>query len=111
MLARQIAELSAPRAATPTPGTRGRQRTPTGRDLQAFLETGIAGFAPLAERPLSQPTPLVDETIVPIQALLYSGRAALDRALELRAEIGREGGTPSADTLAELFDLLELATS
>jgi chemotaxis protein histidine kinase CheA len=131
-LARRIAELAGAREAAPTeplgtpavgapspaaarPPTaspeRARLRTPTGQDLQAFLETGIAGFAPLATRPLSEPVPIVEGDIVPIQNLLYAGRAALDRALELRTELTRQGGTPSHDALAELFDLLELATA
>ena len=128
-LARRVAELSgqrtaapprpsaesAPRAAAtdgPASATeRPRQRTPTGRDLQAFLETGIAGFAPLAARPLSEPVPLVDDAIVPIQTLLYSGRSALDRALELRQEVARQAGAPSPEVLTELYDLLGLAAA
>jgi hypothetical protein len=116
-IAKRIAELSASTASGLTPPTshpavtQRRAPTPTGRELQTFLQSGIAGFATLAERPLSQPVPLVDETIVPIQALLYSGRGALDRAREIRQEIARIGGPPSPDALAELFDLLDLAAT
>jgi hypothetical protein len=112
-LATRLRELSAPRPArhTPAPAARGRQPTPTGKELQHFLQSGIAGFSTLAERPLSAPVPLVDETVVPIQELLYRGRGALDRARELRQEIAQGGGTPSAEALAELFDLLDLAAT
>ena len=116
-LAQRIGELMASTSSGLTPATshppveRGRQPTPTGRELQTFLQSGIAGFSTLAARPLSQPVPLVDETVVPIQSLLYSGRSALDRARELRVEIARHGGSPSPDALAELFDLLDLAAA
>lgn len=117
-LLQRISELMASTSSGLTPATshppvqqRGKQPTPTGRELQTFLQSGIAGFSTLAARPLSQPVPLVDETVVPIQSLLYSGRGALDRARELRAEIAQLGGSPSPDTLAELFDLLDLAAA
>ena len=116
-LLQRIAELTASTSSGLTPATsqpavqRGAQRTPTGRQLQDFLQSGISGFSTLGTRPLSQPVPLVDETVVPIQTLLYSGRGALDRARELRAEIARHGGSPTPDTLAELFDLLDLAAA
>jgi hypothetical protein len=116
-LMRRISELTASTSSGLTPATshapvqRGRQPTPTGRELQTFLQSGIAGFSTLSSRPLSQPVPLVDETVVPIQTLLYSGRSALDRARELRSEIAHHGGSPSPDALAELFDLLDLAAA
>lgn len=116
-LVKRIAELTASTSSGLTPATshppvrQGRQPTPTGRELQTFLQSGIAGFSTLSSRPLSQPVPLVDETVVPIQTLLYSGRSALDRARELRGEIAHGGGAPSPDALAELFDLLDLAVA
>ena len=115
-IAKRIAELSASTASGLTPPTshpavQRRQPTPTGRELQTFLQSGIAGFATLSERPLSQPVPIVDENVVPIQALLYSGRGALHRARELREEIAQQGGPPTSEALAELFDLLDLAAA
>ena len=116
-IANRIAELSASTASGLTPPTshpavvQRRQPTPTGRELQTFLQSGIAGFSTLAERPLSQPVPLIDETVVPIQTLLYSGRGALERARQIRREIAQGSGSPSPDALAELFDLLDLAAT
>lgn len=116
LLAR-IAELTASTSSGLTPATsqpavqRGRQPTPTGRELQTFLQSGISGFASLSSRPLSQPVAIIDESVVPIQTLLYSGRSALDRARELRVEIAQHGGSPTPDALAELFDLLDLAAA
>ena len=116
-IATRIAQLSASTASGLTPPTshppvvQRNKPTPTGRELQTFLQSGIAGFSTLSERPLSQPVPLIDETVVPIQSLLYSGRGALDRAREIRQEIAQGGGPPSPDALAELFDLLDLAAA
>lgn len=86
--------------------------TPTGKELRALLQTGIAGFQPLSQAPLSEPASLGDDDIVPIESLLYRGRAALDRAIAVRDEMQRaskSGTAPDAAALAELFDLLELA--
>jgi chemotaxis protein histidine kinase CheA len=100
--------VAAPRA----PRNGARARTPTGRDLAALLDAGISGLGQqLSQRPLSQAVPIIDETLVPIETLLYRGRAALDRARELRNHLRGSDRTPSGDELAELYDLLELATS
>ncbi|HEU4628229.1 MAG TPA: Hpt domain-containing protein [Gemmatimonadaceae bacterium] len=89
---------------------------PTGRDLHALLESGIAGITRLqteSEVAAASGAPRrrsgTPDEAVPIGELLYRGRAALGRALELRDEIRREGGTPSTEQLDELFDLLDLA--
>ena len=83
-------------------------RTPTGRKLQDFLQNGIAGFGALENTPLSNPAVIPDEEIVPIESLLYRGKAALERARELRAAMLSER-TPQRETIEELFDLLDLA--
>ena len=46
---------------------------------------------------------------MPIESLLYRGRAALDRAVEIRDAMRRAGPPTDPDALEELFDLLELA--
>ena len=99
-------------APAPMAAPRRASSTPTGKELRALLQTGIAGFQPLSQAPLSEPASLGDDDIVPIESLLYRGRAALDRALAVRDEMQRvsqSGATPDAAALAELFDLLELA--
>ena len=100
-----------PANALATPGARTHARTPTGRALHAMLQTGISGIGALSARPLSAPVPLIDPTLVPIEALLYRGRAALTRALELREQLRTRGGPPPQETLEELYDLLELANA
>lgn len=96
-------------AAAPEPSS----PTPTGRDLQSMLATGIAGIERLDDAPLSEPVAIVDDSVVPIESLLYRGRAALDRALQLRESIrGRmKEGEPAREDVDELLDLLELVAT
>jgi hypothetical protein len=83
-----------------------------GGELRSLLETGIAGIGQLGERPLSQPVPIVDDSVVPMDTLLYRGRAALERAIAVRDQIRQaNGGVPSREALDELFDLLDLAAT
>lgn len=101
------AEASGDAAAAPP--SRERVRTPTGPALQAYLEDGISGLQALENRPLSPPAQLPAEEIVPIENLLYSGRRALERAAQLRAEMRAANAVPSREVVQELFDLVELA--
>lgn len=103
----------APAAASGNAGAarKGTRRTPSGAELQSLLQTGISGIGQLGDRPLSQPVALIDESLAPIDEFLYRGRAALDRARELREEIQRGGGVPEPGQLEELLDLIELAAT
>ena len=83
----------------------GRPRTPTGDQLVRYLDQGLAGLGSLEERPLSARVPVPEERIVPITDLLYRGRGALQRAVELREEV-RDGRTPTVDTMQQPWDLL-----
>lgn len=102
-----------PPAAAPASMARRPSTTPTGKELRALLQTGIAGFDDLSQAPLSEPASIGDDNIVPIESLLYRGRAALERAIAVRDDMqrARSSGTGATDetSLAELFDLLELA--
>jgi chemotaxis protein histidine kinase CheA len=71
------------------------------------LESAIAAFDALSEERFAEPA-LVEE-IVPVDALLYRGRAALDRAMQIRDQLRRAGGSPAPELLEELYDLVELA--
>jgi chemotaxis protein histidine kinase CheA len=97
-----------PERVPPAPAQQPTTRTPTGRDLRAFIENGLAGFSALEATPLSSPVPLPDEEVVPIEQLLYRGQAALTRARELREEALGVAAPPRA-VIEELFDLLDLA--
>jgi chemotaxis protein histidine kinase CheA len=81
---------------------------PVGAGLASLLELGIASVEELAERPLSAPIP-VEETLVPIESLIYRGEAAWRRALELRDDL-RKQASPPRESLEELYDLLDLVT-
>lgn len=71
------------------------------------LDSAIAAFDSLSEERFAEPA-LVEE-VVPVDALLYRGRAALDRAMQIRDELRRAGGAPAPELLEELYDLVELA--
>jgi hypothetical protein len=47
----------------------------------------------------------------PIESLLYKGRAALDRALEVRHEILQGGSEGVGERVEELLDLVALAAA
>ena len=49
--------------------------------------------------------------MIPIEDLLFRGKDALQRALTLGESLKRAGAVPDADTLAELYDLLQLAAA
>jgi chemotaxis protein histidine kinase CheA len=85
--------------------------TPTGRELHALLQSSISGLNRLDSQPLSQPVPIIEDTIVPIETLLYDGTGALARAREVREELRRRGGEPDRELLDELYDLLDLVTA
>lgn len=84
---------------------------PTGAALQHALDSGLSGLARLNDEPMAEPQNVEDDGVVPIQDLLYRGKAALARAREVGDGIKAAGLSPDADALAELFDLLELAAS
>lgn len=97
-------------AAPPRPANGARSRTPSGRNLAALLDSGIASLGQqLSARPLSNPVPIVDEALVPIETLLYRGRAALDRMLAVRNDVRAANRPASPDEMSELLDLIELA--
>ena len=52
---------------------------------------------------------IAEQPPVPIDVLLYRGRAAIERCVEIRDDARRAGGALADDALAELFDLLDLA--
>jgi hypothetical protein len=92
-----VAEL-----ATSSAGSRESQ-------LGSLLDAGIAKLGALRTEPLTAPAPLPEQPAVPIDVLLYRGRAAIERCIEIRDQVRSAGGPVDAETLGELFDLLELA--
>jgi hypothetical protein len=100
---------SAPPPPAPAP-TRDRAHV-SGDHLAAALNGGLASLGALSSRPLTPTAPLGEQPAVPIDALVYRGKAALERAIEIREELRRASGPPSPAALEELYDLLDLALS
>jgi hypothetical protein len=78
-------------------------------ELGSLLDAGIAKLGALSTAPLVAPAPLPEQPAVPIDVLLYRGRAAIERCREIRDQVRSAGGPVDAETLGELFDLLDLA--
>jgi len=102
-----------PPSLAPTPPAPPASRPSLAESLDrasaALIDTSIAALDALTSKPFAEPRALPEDTVVPIETLLYRGRAALDRAVELRDEMRRRGPSTNPDALDELFDLLELA--
>jgi chemotaxis protein histidine kinase CheA len=100
----------APAGAAVLQGTGGPDagREARGAALHSLLAHSLAGFQSLDATPLSEPAPLEEDVIVPIETLEYRGRSALARAIELRDEL-RARGEADPVALQELYALLDLA--
>jgi HPt (histidine-containing phosphotransfer) domain-containing protein len=96
-------------APEPTPATPIPAVPATNGSAAALIDSSIAALDTLGSNPFGEPVPIPEDNVVPIETLLYRGRAALDRAVEIRDEIRRGGDDVDRDALEELFDLLELA--
>jgi hypothetical protein len=83
--------------------------SPAKQEMGSLLDAGIARLGALKSAPLVAPSPLPEQPAVPIGVLLYRGRAAIERCREIRDQVRSTGGPVDAETLGELFDLLDLA--
>lgn len=100
---------AAPRPAPPVPPAGGERTPPRGRELQSLISEGLAGFEGMELD--SSPAAAAAGGLVPIESLLYSGRAALARAREIRAAQAAAAREPTPEELDELMDLMELAAT
>ena len=82
-----------------------------GAELSALLSTSIAGLEPLATTHLADPLFGPDDDVVSIDELLFRGKDALQQALHLGERLRDASTVPDAHTLAELYDLLQLASA
>jgi len=80
-----------------------------GRPASSLLDSTIEALDALGENPFAAPVPIPEDNVVPIDSLLYRGRAALNRALEIRDDLRKRGPSSDQAALDELFDLLDLA--
>jgi chemotaxis protein histidine kinase CheA len=109
---RALASRGAPGGAVRTPPARApelrpqQRRTPTaprGHELQALLSESVSRMSASFGGTPGEP--------VPIEQLLYSGPAALERARELARIIRSRGPEHTRELLPELIDLLDLAAA
>jgi len=77
--------------------------------LGSLLDAGIEKLGALQMKPLATPVSIPEQPPVPIDVLLYRGRAAIERCREIRDQVRAAGGPVDAEALGELFDLLDLA--
>lgn len=92
----------------PIPSVPASSAPPPFRRSVPNLDATIATFESLAEERMAEPVHIEDD-LVPVDALVYRGRAALDRAVEVRDAIRRAGSSAPTELLEELYDLVELA--
>ena len=74
-----------------------------------LLGKGIDALDTLTMKPIAPPVTFGATEVVPVETLLYRGRAALERAAAIREQIKASGGVASAATLEEMYDLIGLA--
>jgi chemotaxis protein histidine kinase CheA len=85
---------------------------PTPRDPLAavsLIESTLSALETLEPEAFAERVAIPEDTVVPIESLLYRGRAALDRAVEIRDTLRNSGSYDDREALDELFDLLDLA--
>ena len=81
-----------------------------GQELRALLNTSIAQLGAVSGE-TRRKTPIPPPAPVAIGTLLYRGRAALDRALEIRNAIVGANRSPGREQVEELLDLVALAAT
>jgi len=96
----------------PTSSTRSEAKyTPArGQELQQLLNTSIVQLGGVSGD-ARRKTPVRPMPAIPIDSLLYRGRAALVRALEVREEIVSSGSANASEQIGELLDLVALAAT
>lgn len=94
------------------PAAGSPQHTPArGSELRALLNTSITQLGAVSGEIGRRKTPVPQPPAVAIETLLFRGKAALQRALEIREEIIAGGTSPDRETIDELLDLVALASS
>lgn len=101
------------RAATPAamPTIGSGAGAPSGAALRALLSQGLTGLSPLDSTTFAAPVVGEEDDVIPIEDLLFRGKDALARAIQLGDALRSSGSAPDSATLAELYDLLQLAAA
>lgn len=95
------------RVAAPSPAA----AAPSGAALKSLLAQGLSGLSGLGGSTFAAPLVDDEDDVIPIEDLLFRGKDALQRALVLGESLKRAGAVPDSATLAELYDLLQLAAA
>ena len=74
-----------------------------------LLGRGIDALDNLTMKPIAKQVTFGAMEVVPVETLLYRGRAALERAAAIREQIKSSGGVASPAVLDEMYDLIGLA--
>jgi hypothetical protein len=74
-----------------------------------LLGRGIDALENLTAQLLAKPLAVGPMAVVPVETLLYRGRAALERAAAIREQIKAAGGQAAPAALDEMYDLIGLA--
>ena len=98
------------RAGFPPRNEVGKYTPARGQELQALLNTSIVQLGAVSGEGRRR-TPIRPQPAVSIDTLLYRGRAALMRAVEIREEIVAGGAERSREQVEELLDLVALAAT
>ena len=98
------------RAGFPTAAGKPKYTPARGQELRALLDTSITQLGAVSGG-IRRKTPAPLPAPVAIDTLLYKGRAALDRALEIRQDMISAGRAPDSETVGELLDLIALAAT
>lgn len=99
------------RAGFPSSAKRETKYTPArGQELRELLNTSIVQLGAVSGE-TARKTPMRQAPAVAIESLLYRGRSALVRALEVREEIVASGAVQSGEKIEELLDLVALAAT
>jgi chemotaxis protein histidine kinase CheA len=88
----------------PQPSTPRRTPPARGQELRALLDVSVSQLSGSFTQ-----TEIATE-LVPIEALLYRGEAALARAQEIGRAVRERGARASPEETAEILDLIELAS-
>ena len=81
-----------------------------GQELLSLLNTSIVQLGAVSGESVRK-TPVRPLRPVEIDTLLYRGRSALERALEVREEIVAGGSSTPPEMIEELLDLVALAAT
>ena len=99
------------RAGFPPRQPAAQKYTPArGQELRSLLNTSIVQLGAVSGESVRK-TPVRPLRPVEIDTLLYRGRSALERALEVREEIVAGGSSTPPEMIEELLDLVALAAT